>query len=76
MTENHLHLHSVEKLLEESLAEVATQIRRQDHSDITEYIDHGEYGVAYEMLTFVVDRAGILRPATLNEVGKRMGMSL
>lgn len=69
------HLDELERLLLESLAAVETDLSDQDRSDVREYIDHGEYGVAYELLAFVLDKQQLAHPTALIEAGRKMGMS-
>jgi len=64
----------LERLLSESLATVSEKLSKQDQRDVSEYLDHGEYGVAYELLAFALDKLELQRPASLVEAGKKMGM--
>jgi hypothetical protein len=43
--------------------------------DVSEYLDHGEYGVAYELLTFLLDGQNLERPVILIEAGRKMRMA-
>ncbi|MGU7771831.1 hypothetical protein ACV229_16880 [Burkholderia sp. MR1-5-21] len=74
MTRDQLHFDELERLLRESLESVAKHLSDQDRSDVSEYLDHGEYGVAYELLAFVLDKQRLAWPVTLVEAGKKMGM--
>jgi hypothetical protein len=40
----------------------------------TEYLAYGEYGVAYELLVFVLDKQHIERPDQLQQAGSEMGL--
>ncbi|WGY73052.1 hypothetical protein KEC55_33950 [Burkholderia cepacia] len=74
MTVNKSHLDELERLLQKSLAAVETDLSEQDRSDVREYINHGEYGVAYELLAFVLNKQKLVRPTALIEAGRKMGM--
>ncbi|WP_345810949.1 hypothetical protein AAGS40_09080 [Paraburkholderia sp. PREW-6R] len=65
----------IERLMRESLALVEREISEQDRNDVAEYIDFGEYGVAYELLTCVLDKQQAAHPESLTSAGKMMGMS-
>lgn len=65
----------IERLMRESLVQVERKISEQDRSDVAEYIEFGEYGVAYELLTCVLDKQQIAHPESLNAAGKIMGMT-
>jgi len=65
----------VERLMRESLAQVDKDVSEQDRNDVAEYIDFGEYGVAYELLICVLDKQQIAHPESLTVAGKMMGMS-
>jgi len=65
----------VERLMRESLAQVEKDMSEQDRTGVAEYIDFGEYGVAYELLIYVLDKQRIAHPASLTVAGKMMGMS-
>ncbi|MGD1326335.1 hypothetical protein ACNHE5_15720 [Pandoraea pnomenusa] len=75
MKKNTSHYCELERLLRESLAMVVSDISDQDRNDVHEYLEHGEYGVAYELLEFVIGKQGVARPTALVEAGKRMGMN-
>ncbi|WP_162175048.1 hypothetical protein [Paraburkholderia mimosarum] len=65
----------IERLMRESLAQVEREVSEQDRNDVAEYIDFGEYGVAYELLTCVLDKQQIAHPESLKVAGKVMGIS-
>lgn len=65
----------IERLMRESLAQVEKDFSEQDRTDVAEYIDFGEYGVAYELLTCVLDKQQIAHPESLKVAGKMMGIS-
>lgn len=44
----------------------------RDGKDVAEYLDFGEYGVAYELLIFVVANERIDRPDALRRQGERL----
>ena len=74
MTKDQAYYDDIERLLRESLRQVEVHISDSDRRDVTEYLDFGEYGVAYELLTFVLDKGRIERPDSLSEAGQKMGM--
>lgn len=65
----------VERLMRESLAQVDKDVSEKDRNDVSEYIDFGEYGVAYELLISVLDKLQIAHPKSLTVAGKMMGIS-
>ena len=65
----------IDRLMRESLVQVEKEISEQNRNDVAEYIEFGEYGVAYELLTCVLDKQQIVYPEPLNVAGKIMGMS-
>lgn len=65
----------IERLMREALEQTGSKISRQDSNDVAEYIDFGEYGVAYELLICVLDKLQIAHPESLMAAGKMMGMS-
>lgn len=64
----------VEKLLRDALDQVGTTLSERDKADVSEYLDYGEYGVAYELFTFVLDKQQIAHPKVLHQVGRAMGL--
>ncbi len=75
MTTGQSHFNEIEQVLREVLNEVGEKMPDRDRNDVVDYLDHGEYGVAYELLGFVLDHQKIARPPLLVEVGKRMGIA-
>lgn len=65
----------IERLMRDALAQVEREISEQDCNDVAEYIDFGEYGVAYELLTCVLDKQQRVHPKSLKTAGKMMGMN-
>jgi len=61
--------------LRNALESLAEQLSAPDRRDVGEYLDHGEYGAAYELLTFLLDKKQLAWPITLKEAGKQMGLS-
>ncbi|NML30417.1 hypothetical protein [Paraburkholderia antibiotica] len=74
MTKQQEHYDEIERLMRESLARVESDISKQDYKDVAEYIDFGEYGVAYELLICILDRQQTGHPESLKIAGKLMGM--
>lgn len=64
----------LERLLRESLDSASKNLSDQDRRDVSEYLDHGEYGVAYELLACALNKQHVERPAPLVKAGKKMGM--
>lgn len=64
----------VEDLLRGALLDLSKDISVRDHMDAMEYVDHGEYGVAYELIKFVVERDEIAPPDSLLAAGRLMNM--
>lgn len=60
------------RLVTESIAAVESDLSEQDRSDVREYHVHGEYGVAYELLAFVLDKTQVAHPTALIEGGRKM----
>lgn len=73
MTQEFAHLSDVERLMRESLKLVSQKMSEQDRVDVTDYLDYGEYGAAYELLVFVLDKQKVSLPAQLIEAGAKMG---
>jgi hypothetical protein len=64
-----------ERSMRESLAEVEKKLSDQDCNDVAEYIEFGEYGVAYELLTCLLDKEQVAYPEALKGAGKIMRLS-
>lgn len=75
MTLDKSHFDELGRLLRESLAAVTNDLSDQDRNDVHDYLDHGEYGVAYELLAFVIDKQRLARPTALVNAGKKMGIA-
>ncbi|NSX06956.1 MafI family immunity protein [Cupriavidus gilardii] len=58
-------LEEFEPDLRNALESVAKQLPAQDLRDVEEYLDYGEYGVAYELLIFLLDKQQLAWPVTL-----------
>lgn len=72
MTTDQNQYTTIASLLREALGQLGDRISGVDRLDISEYLDHGEYGVAYELLVFVIDREHITWPESLGEAGIAM----
>lgn len=68
-------LEEFEPDLRNALESVAKQLPAQDLRDVEEYLDYGEYGVAYELLIFLLDKQQLAWPVTLKEAGMQMGFA-
>ncbi|WP_043342655.1 hypothetical protein [Cupriavidus basilensis] len=64
----------IEKLLRDALDQVGSALSDRDKADVSEYLDYGEYGVAYELLTFLLDKQQIAHPKELRQAGGEMGL--
>ncbi|MEB2610106.1 hypothetical protein SB461_26790 [Burkholderia cenocepacia] len=73
MVVDEFHLDELGRLFRESLAAIETELSEQDRTDVHEYLDHGEYGVAYELLAFVLDKQKLPHPTALIVAGRKMG---
>ncbi|CAG2308858.1 hypothetical protein BCCR75502_03499 [Burkholderia sola] len=76
MTVERPNFNEIESLLRRALDLVASKIPDRDRGDVSEYLDHGEYGVAYELLEFVLDKQQVAHPDFLSEAARKMGMAL
>lgn len=65
---------NIERLLREALVHVNLEISEIDRADVAEYLDYGEYGVAYELLVVVLEKQKISLPDSLRQAGKETGM--
>lgn len=74
MTADPNHYAKLEKLIRGALDQVSAALSERDMTDVSEYLDHGEYGVAYELLTFVLDKQQIAHPKELQQAGGEMGL--
>jgi len=63
-----------EQLMRESVQELGALISDRDRVGMVGHLDHAEYGVAYDLLTFILDKCGVLRPKVLQEAGRKMGL--
>jgi hypothetical protein len=43
----------IEYLLNESISIIESKISKNDMDDVKDYVEHGEYGVAYDLLLFL-----------------------
>lgn len=65
---------SLEQLMRESMRTIGPLISNNDRTGVIEYLDQGEYGLAYDLLTFILDKCGVLHPKMLQEAGGKMGL--
>lgn len=63
----------LENLMQISLNEFSPYLSEQNIKDITEYIFYGEYGVAWELLWYLVDKQNLALSKELIFVGEEMG---
>jgi len=72
MSNNYLEL---EELLSKALILMKSNLDKKDFNDINEYIEFGEYGVAYDLFIFVLDKLKINYPAELTLAGTLMKLN-
>lgn len=61
----------IEELLRRSMSQLKGQIPTKDVADVSEYL---EYGVAFDLLEFAIDKNGLERPTSLNEAAHELGL--
>ncbi len=61
-------------LLRSSLDEVKESLSDEDYTAIRDHLDHGAYGVAWELLWDLLHAHPLPIPADLVECGRRMGI--
>lgn len=64
----------IESLLIESLNKVSEYIDDKDHKDVQEYINHQEYGVAWEFLWCILVDKQVIIPESMRISGRMMGL--
>lgn len=64
---------TLEQLLNASLEHTRPYISSQNYEDVKDYIEHGEYGVGWELLWYLVNDKGFPIPAELIKCGDMMG---
>lgn len=64
----------LENLMSIALKEFSPNLSEQDIKNITEYIMHGEYGVAWELLWYLVDEQDLIPSEELILAGQEMGL--
>lgn len=64
------------KLLTTSLEEVKGVLSEQDYNDVRDYIDHGEYGVGWDLLWELLNLRQLSPPVGLIECGRKMGFDV
>jgi hypothetical protein len=64
----------IEALLKIAFSELSAILSAQDRDDVEEYLDHGEYGIAYDLLKFVAEREGVALPESLMAAGRVMNV--
>lgn len=63
---------AIERLMRDSLKQIEGVLSESDRSDVAEYIDFGEYGVAYDLLIFILNKHKITHPDGLKSAEKIM----
>lgn len=69
------HFQTISKHMTEALEELRSELGHQDYLDVKEYIDYGEYGVAWELLWHIVKHEGLVIPSGLLLSGRMMGLN-
>ena len=67
----------IEDLLIRSIKEIDNKIQlkyEQDFSDLDLYIKHSEYGIAYELLIYILDKEVYKWPSSLEKAGAKMNL--
>ncbi len=64
----------IENLMIESLNQVSEYVDDRDRKDVLEYIDHQEYGVAWELLWSILIDKKLDIPESMKVSGKMMGL--
>ena len=62
----------IERNLKKSLFEIKENIKDQDYIDIDEYISHGEYGLAFDLMISVIQLNKLDIPKELIESKRLM----
>lgn len=65
---------SLEGLMTSALNKARGSLSEQDAEDVQEYIDHGEYGVAWELLWHIVNEKKLEASEELISCGKKMNL--
>ncbi|QWK81314.1 hypothetical protein [Ochrobactrum sp. BTU1] len=64
-SKNSENFQKIESLLIESLNKVSEYIDDKDHKDVQEYINHQEYGVAWELLWCILVDKQVIIPESM-----------
>jgi hypothetical protein len=70
------HFDRLEELMSEAILELRPLMSDQGAADAQMYIEHDEFGVAWELLWFIVNNNNIIPPNSLLESGKMMGFDI
>ena len=73
---NDTHGQNLELLMIDSLKHMKQNMIDVDISDVQEYIDHGEYGVAWDLMWHIAINNKINIPDALISSGKIMGLDV
>jgi hypothetical protein len=69
------NLYELENLLFKALELMKSNLDKNDFNDIDEYIKFGEYGVAYDLFIFALDKLKISYPDELKLAGNLMNLN-
>jgi hypothetical protein len=64
----------IESLMKSSLNELEYSLSSAELSDVKDYIENAEYGLAYDLLTHILNEKKIEFPKNLLLAAKRMGI--
>jgi len=67
------HFKKLEILMVSALDQAKPYISGTVCDDVKSFVDHGEYGVGWELLWFAIQSEKVTPSADLIECGKRMG---
>lgn len=73
MTSDHS---TVEQLLKSALEGVQKDLPQQEYQDVSDYIEYGEYGVAWELLVHVLVTQNLQLSDDIIRSGQMMGLEL
>jgi hypothetical protein len=66
----------LERLLNKSLNDLKAHISEQDYRDVQEYIEHGEYGIGWELLWHLVVDKKLEASNNIIACGQKMGFDV
>jgi len=76
MNQSKEYYQELEQLLVNTLNEVKIHISEQDYCDVQDYIEHGEYGVGWELLWHLTQEKNLVVSGDLVICGEKMGFDI